>query len=206
MLERSKLNSFIMRTPSIAILLLVNIVFQSPFLLGQDEVSEYELEKLNNKLLVKHQTNNATDTINLIDLIKGKDQKSFFIDINGDTINNESFKEKVVLLDFWFIDCPPCIVELPGLELLQKKINSEKFEVITFAIDDKILLEEKLLSKRKFNIMVIPNIARLKGGYPYKVLVNKNSEIIDYKEGGNKGANSINMLLDRYLPLIKKEI
>ena len=35
--------------------------------------------------------------------------------LNERVINNASLKNKVVVINFWFIACPPCIAELGGL-------------------------------------------------------------------------------------------
>jgi len=90
-------------------------------------MSHTELNRLNQELLISQKVGESIDTINLIDIIKGNDLDNYLIDTNGDTINSKTFDQKVILLDFWFLACKPCIVELPGLDLLIKKINSDKF-------------------------------------------------------------------------------
>ena len=39
-------------------------------------------------------------------------------DINGKNYNAREFKNKVVFINFWFLDCPPCIQELKQLSHL----------------------------------------------------------------------------------------
>ena len=46
-------------------------------------------------------------------------------DINGDAINFEDLKGKVVVLNFWFIGCPACIAETPKLNQLTEKFADE---------------------------------------------------------------------------------
>lgn len=50
--------------------------------------------------------------------------------ISGDTITLSSLKGKVVLIDFWFIGCGPCIESVPTLNRLQTKYKNGGFEVI----------------------------------------------------------------------------
>src|SRR5258706_16453591 len=40
------------------------------------------------------------------------------VTLHGDTINSKQTEGKVVVLNFWFIDCHPCIAEVPGLNKL----------------------------------------------------------------------------------------
>jgi len=130
-----------------------------------------------------------------------------FINQNGDTINYSSFKDKVVLVNFWFLACPPCIVELSGLELLNKKVRSDDFIILTFVNDALEDIDEKLLSKKVFNFSIVPNVYLVDNhSYPLKMLVNKEAKIVDYTGSGNIGQNSIPLLLDKYMPLVKTEI
>lgn len=39
-----------------------------------------------------------------------------FLDKNESVVSNNSLKGKVVLLDFWFVRCPPCWVKFPELQ------------------------------------------------------------------------------------------
>jgi len=198
-------HSIQMKINFVSLLLILTFLFAIDILYAQD-ISETEFTSFNKEFLIVLENDNSKDTINLIDIIKGKNYQNHLIDINGDTINSQTFGDKVILLDFWFLTCKPCIVELPGLDLLAKKVKSDKFEVITFAIDGKEEIEDKLLSKHRFKFRIIPNVSQLEGSYPIKLLVNKNGEIIDYKSGGSVASNSINELLSRYLPIIKKEL
>lgn len=144
------------------------------------------------------------DTINLSNIIKGLDRKSSFLDQHGETINYLTFQDKVVLIDFWFLNCKPCIVELPGLELLNKKIRSDDFEVLTFANDPMEKIQEKLLSKKAFDFRVVAQTFLVRNKmYPLKILVNKKGEVIHQKSGGNTNSKSIERLLETYLPLVK---
>ena len=185
------------------------IILICPFhqmLTAQNKPSAHKLQEYNKQLLITQKTAKSVDTTNLIDIISGDDKEAFMIDLNGDTLNHKSFDQKVILLDFWYLACKPCIVEMPGLDLLAKKVNSPDFEIITFAIDDGSRIKEKLLSKRNFNFRIIPNVAQANRVYPFKLLLNKENQIIDYKAGGNVGDDSINKLLNNYLPKVKKEL
>ena len=58
-------------------------------------------------------------------------------DIEGNKINLEDFKGKVVLLDFWASWCIPCREEFPFLVKFYKEHQKEDFIVLAVNIDDK---------------------------------------------------------------------
>jgi thiol-disulfide isomerase/thioredoxin len=42
----------------------------------------------------------------------------------GEVVNNESLRGKVVIFDFWFINCGPCWVKFPDLQRLHEQYDS----------------------------------------------------------------------------------
>ena len=70
--------------------------------------------------------------------------------IDGDKIALHNLRGKVVVLNFWFTTCPPCIVELPGLNKLVDefgKSDSVVFLAIGRNTRDEIL---DFISRRHF--------------------------------------------------------
>jgi len=58
-------------------------------------------------------------------------------DIKGNTYTSEELKGKVVVLNFWFIGCAPCRIEIPGLNEMVKHYDKEEVVFIAFALDGK---------------------------------------------------------------------
>jgi peroxiredoxin len=54
---------------------------------------------------------------------------------NDSVINLSSFKNKVLLIDFWASWCGPCRRSIPGVVKLYKKFKDKGFEVFGVSID-----------------------------------------------------------------------
>jgi len=55
------------------------------------------------------------------------------------------------IVDFWFLDCKPCIAEITGFDLISSKFKGKPLKVLSFSLDGYDELNEKLLSKRLLN-------------------------------------------------------
>ncbi len=51
------------------------------------------------------------------------------------TVDLQQFRGRVVVLNFWASWCPPCLVELPGLEALQRDLPQVALIGISFDTD-----------------------------------------------------------------------
>ena len=80
-----------------------------------------------------------------------------FTDLEGNFYNLTALKGKVVVLNFWFINCKPCVKEIPELNEIVEHFKGQREVVfLAFAKDD----PEKLaafLSKKPYQYKIIPN-------------------------------------------------
>jgi len=102
-------------------------------------------------------------------------------DLNGTSYTLESLKGKIIVMNFWFIECKPCLLEMPDLNALVEKHKKEDIVFLGFALNDSRKLET-FLKKTDFAYTVIPNsnpIARDYGvsGYPTHIVIDQNSDI-----------------------------
>ena len=58
-----------------------------------------------------------------------------FLDENGVPKTIESFRGKIVVLNFWATWCPPCVKEIPSLERLATRLPTASFAVVGISQD-----------------------------------------------------------------------
>ncbi|OIQ23225.1 peroxiredoxin [Lacinutrix sp. MedPE-SW] len=125
-------------------------------------------------------------------------------DLKGNKIKLSNLKGHVVVLNFWFTKCPPCIQEMPDLNKLNQEFKGEKvkFIAITFNTKEEI---KTFLNTKKFNYTLAHNANHVIDSYgvnsfPTNMVINQKGEIV-LKELGYRTniktvlSNSINTLL-----------
>lgn len=106
--------------------------------------------------------------------------------------NLEDFSEQVVILDFWFKDCPPCIKSMPQLNNIYEKYNSKGVKLFGLNnIDTDSLSREQLFpftqkENIKYPIVLIDgSISKTYKviGYPTLYIIDKKGKIAYSKLG-----------------------
>jgi thiol-disulfide isomerase/thioredoxin len=104
------------------------------------------------------------------------------IDIEGYKIDPKSLAGKVVVLNFWFINCPPCRQEIPELNKIAATYASNPDIVfIAIATDEKDKLKE-FLKENPFAYHIVSDgreLATKYGikGYPTNVIIGKDGKV-----------------------------
>jgi Thiol-disulfide isomerase and thioredoxins len=78
-----------------------------------------------------------------------------FHDINGNLLDGDKLRGKIVVLNFWFTACKPCIMEMPALN---KLVSTYKGKSVVFIAPtfDRTQLTKQFLTKRQFDYIIIP--------------------------------------------------
>ena len=126
-----------------------------------------------------------------------------FTDIQGKVVQLKDLKNKIVLLNFWYTSCGPCINEMPVLNGLVDSHNGKDIVFLGFALDNKEKLNT-FLKKRQFKYTIIPaseEFATSIGivSYPTNIILDSDGKVIQVIEG-------INVEKDTNRPLIDREI
>lgn len=112
-----------------------------------------------------------------------------FINKSG-LLNLESLRGKVVLMEFWFKNCGPCIEAVPFLNNLKDKFKNTDFELVAINAEDDLKDALWFVEKRKVKYTTVyqgKQTAKRYGvsNYPTTILVDKTGKII-YAGGFNK--------------------
>ncbi|MCG8583048.1 MAG: TlpA family protein disulfide reductase [Bacteroidales bacterium] len=108
-------------------------------------------------------------------------------DINGTRFALEELKGKIVVINFWFIDCPPCVMEIPVLNQMVEHFKNDDIVFLAMALDSEEHLKT-FLKTTSFEYNIIPNCKDIVTAYgiktsPGHVVIDKNSQIIYTSEG-----------------------
>ena len=80
-------------------------------------------------------------------------------DMNGVDVKLESFKGKIILLNFWATWCGPCRAEIPALIELQKKYAND-LVVLGFSVDDPVDKLRPYATEYKINYPILVGAGR----------------------------------------------
>ena len=69
---------------------------------------------------------------------------------------------KFAVIDFWFIHCPPCLMELPELNAVKDKFPNVSYLGITHNTPEEL---EKFFETRDFDFNIIPNDTSIKSTF-----------------------------------------
>jgi len=120
----------------------------------------------------------------------------------GNKLELAKLKGKVVVLNFWFISCAPCRVEMPGLNTLVQEYQDKdvvfkgrnrfdcKENDSAFAMDKAPELKE-FLQQKPFDYQIVALGSKLASAYgvkvfPTHVIINREGQIEYFLTGGNE--------------------
>ncbi len=109
-------------------------------------------------------------------------------DTNHNKINLREARGKIIVLNFWFINCPPCRMEIPSLnELVEIYKGNDTVLFIGVALDDKYNIQE-FLKSFPFNYHIVHEgkfIADQYGirGYPTHVVIDQEGKVYFHTTG-----------------------
>jgi thiol-disulfide isomerase/thioredoxin len=129
-------------------------------------------------------------------------------DVTGTLIPAEELKGKIVVINFWFIACPPCRYEIPELNRVAAAYKNDKDVVFLAITIDKKDDVTRFLKVAPFNFRVIPDSEPYFSFYgvsecPVNLVINKKGLISFQSVGYNDG--SVPYWINRTIKEIKAE-
>jgi thiol-disulfide isomerase/thioredoxin len=104
------------------------------------------------------------------------------VDMNGEE-RHFDYKGKFTLVNFWFLNCSPCLEELPTLNKLQAKYR-DMLTIVTLGLDTKAEIQ-KFIKTHPMDFINIPDAKNICKkvfdmclGYPKNYLVGPDGKII----------------------------
>lgn len=81
-------------------------------------------------------------------------------DMQGKTYTAEQLRGKVVIIDFWFVTCAACIMEMPDLNKIKEDFGTDEVAYFGITYEEKPKVE-KFLSRVKYDYTVVPDSRNL---------------------------------------------
>lgn len=107
-----------------------------------------------------------------------------FVDLENNLYNIESTKDKIILLNCWFVECQPCVAEIPSLNQLVKQFGKRKdILFVALTINSEAVIR-KFLTENTFKYAIVPDKEdylknKLKIiGYPTHLIINRRGAIV----------------------------
>ena len=102
-------------------------------------------------------------------------------DLKGKTVHLEALKGKVVVLNFWFVECKPCVSEIPELNELVNDFQKDGVVFLALGLN-KADQMKKFLKKTPFNYQLVPDAMEVAtqfgvSGFPTSVVIDQNGVI-----------------------------
>ena len=129
-----------------------------------------------------------------------------FINSKGETIDGNALKGKVVFVNIWATWCPPCIAEMPSINELHKKYNTNA-DIIFLLVDadNNLQKSESFMGQKGFGLNVYvasKNIPTewFEGSLPTTIVLDKKGNIAYRHEGvANYNSDKFKNFIDELL-------
>jgi len=111
--------------------------------------------------------------------LKGLDSKIYSL---------RALKGKIVVLNFWFISCKPCVNEMPVLNSIKDSQDQAKVVFLALSLDNKDAIYT-FLQNHEFNYTILPSAAQVHkkynlNAYPTSIVINARGIVSFVQIGG----------------------
>jgi peroxiredoxin len=117
-------------------------------------------------------------------------------------------KGRIIVANFWFTTCPPCIAEIPSFNRLVDEYKNENIDFLGFAVNDKKTLN-KFLKKSPFNFKIIPDAGTIDDlfgviEHPVTFIIDREGKVREAWAGGNVGEKAKDEAYLKIKPVIEE--
>jgi thiol-disulfide isomerase/thioredoxin len=123
--------------------------------------------------------------------------------LGGGSVGLDSYRGKLLLLDFWATWCPPCVLEVPELNAFYAEHRARGVEVLAIAVDGDAPELESFAREHGVAYPIAIGSAELAlryGGeaFPFHVLVSPDGRVLERLEPGFHDKGELDELVARY--------
>jgi peroxiredoxin len=109
-------------------------------------------------------------------------------DMHGQPCSLKDLKGKIVVLNFWFIACKPCVNEMPVLNGIKNKYDPTKIVFLALSLDNKDAVNT-FLQQHQFDYIQLPDAAAVHkkyhlNAYPVSIVINARGIVSFVQTGG----------------------
>lgn len=127
-------------------------------------------------------------------------------------IDSFYFLNKITIVNFWLTTCPPCIAEIPGLNIIHDKFKNKN---VNFLAIGKNLEQDKItfltlhpwsFEQIKNGQEVIDSAFKIKWGYPTTLIIDEQMNIINIFHGGFHDARAAIDIQNKIIPVLEDKL
>ena len=124
-------------------------------------------------------------------------------DLQGNTYTLSNLKGKVVILNFWFTTCPPCIAEIPQLNTIVKKYDPAKVVFLSITFNEAPQVKD-FLKHNKFDYHHLVDGKKVCDdyhvfGYPTHMVIDKKGILRFSQLGGENIKETLSQTIEKFL-------
>jgi peroxiredoxin len=128
-----------------------------------------------------------------------------FLDLDGNVYNKETTTNKIIVMNCWYVQCSPCVAEMPSLNQVVKQFEKDKNILFLALALDPANDVKTFLNKHIFKYAIVPDKKDYLSNklniiaYPTQLVINRQGIIVKVLE-----SNKISELKDVVIREIKK--
>jgi peroxiredoxin len=108
--------------------------------------------------------------------------------LDGQIYSLRKLKGKVVVLNFWFIACKPCVNEMPVLNKVKDNYDPKKVAFLALSLDSEAAINA-FLQSHQFNYILLPGAGRAAenykiNAYPASIVIDARGMVSFVQIGG----------------------
>ena len=122
-------------------------------------------------------------------------------------LDSKTLKGRIILINFWFTSCAPCIAEMPGLNRLVDEYKGSNVVFIGFTFEHKNDIETAFLPTHRFDFKIVPDAGDMEkvfgiNDYPSTFIVDASGRIRKAWSGGPNGPTAKDEIYQKIKPVL----